>query len=72
MTYEQIVSALKSAYLPMHYNDNQLKNLHDRTQANGGKVDHFVSVMKGVNDRLETPLRPTELLHLVQRNLLPE
>lgn len=70
-SWSRFESRVKEVYLPRNHDLRLRRDLYHRTQAEGEKVDHFLSCLQNVNRTLRVPMAEGDLVDLAMENIHP-
>ncbi|KAJ3645933.1 hypothetical protein Zmor_023552 [Zophobas morio] len=70
-SWDQLIQALKRDFLPPDYDQELLKEIHNRTQGSRESVVLYLATMRNLFNRLSDIPPEISQLHIIRRNLLP-
>lgn len=70
-SWTDLVSKLKSDFLPYNYQEDLLEEIKARKQTVNEKVTLYINAMNGLFNRLENKPEEKAMVRIIQRNLLP-
>lgn len=69
--WEQLVTKLKSDFLPYNYQDDLLEEIKARKQGQHEKVTLYINAMCGLFNRLDDKPSEKNMIRIIRKNLLP-
>lgn len=69
--WDSLVTAIKSQFLPLDYDDRLWDEIRQRTQSPKEPIHVYVAIMETLFNRLERPVQEVTKLKYIRKNMLP-